>query len=121
MIGLRGLFTLFVASLMLVSCRHDTFPSIKDGDALRNDCIRLLEQFPQSEIPKAGWPRSVQALKPIRVTGRSNHIEILLHQEPGKFTGGYDVFADPQLSPSNQGVWVQKTAVKGVYIFKMPY
>ncbi len=108
-------------SLLLIACRRDTFPTIQDGPALVQECAALLVQFPEGEIPKAKWPRSIAALHPIRVLRQPDDIQIWLYEQRGKFAGGYDVFANPLLAPSNQGVWVQKTAFKGVYLFKINY
>jgi hypothetical protein len=120
-VNLRGFFLLIGASLLLASCSREVFPPIKEGEALRKDCIHLLEQFPQGDIPKLHWPKSIEAMKPLRVTGEQDHVHILLRREPGKFTVGYDVFADTQSIPSTKGVWIQKTRFKGIYEFKLAY
>ncbi|MBA4148234.1 MAG: hypothetical protein H0X66_08960 [Verrucomicrobia bacterium] len=105
---------------ILLGCepKGDELADLKDGQKLHQDCVRLMEQFPSGEISKQIWPRSIRELKPIRVTREPNNIRILIKQERGKFTVGYDVFANLQLSPPTQGVWVQKTKTRGVYIFK---
>lgn len=109
---------------LLLGCKPpkgDELAELKDGQKLQLDCARLMEQFPSGKIPTNLWPRSIRELEPISVTREPNNIRILLKQERGKFTVGYDVFANLQLSPSTQGVWVQKTKTKGVYIFKWQY
>ncbi|MFN7139040.1 MAG: hypothetical protein ACK4UN_06860 [Limisphaerales bacterium] len=114
----------FVAGFLflLIGCRQkDEMAELKDGHKLLLDCVRLMDQFPSGEISKELWPKSVRDLKPIRVTRERDNIRILVKQESGKYTVGYDVFADPRKSPSAQGVWVQKTKVKGIYIFKLQY
>lgn|GEM_PF-6133172 len=112
---------MFVSSLLLASCSREVITPLQDGAKLRQDCGRLLEQFPLGEIPKNQWPRSVLNLKPMRVAREQNDIQILIHQEPGKFSGGYYVYLDAQLSPSTQGVWIEKTEFKGIYVFKTQY
>ena len=107
---------------LLLGCnRQQDLADLSDGEKLRQDCVRLMEQFPAGEISSEIWPRSIRDLEPIRVTRQPNNIRIVVQQERGKFTLGYDVFANPQLSPSTKGVWVQRTRVKGVYIFKLQY
>lgn len=110
-----------VASLFLVACHRAEFPAIKDGAMLRIECGNLMNQFSGGEIPPTNWPRSVKDLKPIRVVREPDAIRIFTHARRGKFTGGYCVFLDSQLTPSTQGVWIQKTEFKGVYIFKRGY
>jgi hypothetical protein len=112
---------LLVCAVALASCRREELPSIADGSKLQQDCARLMGQFRPGEIPNNALPRSIRDLKPIRVTREQDNIRILVQQERGKFTVGYDIFADVQKSPSTQGVWVQKTKFRGVYIFKLAY
>src|ERR1041384_7018887 len=113
---------LLAASLMLVSCGQKAqIPPLKDGQALRQDCIKLMQQFPDGQILSSDWPASVKALKPIAVTRERDCVRILLKQERGKFAGVYAVFENAQLSPSTQGVWVRKTEFKGVYQYRTWY
>lgn len=117
MISGRKVFAVFFLGVLLAGCKQaKEFPAIKSGETLRLECVLLLEKFPRGEVPKTQWPRSVQDLKPIRVTGEQNSIRIWVDR--GKFSGGYQVFADPQFTPSNKGTWIQKTESKGIYIFQ---
>jgi hypothetical protein len=117
----RSVLFLLFCSVCLTACQRKEVASIEDGKKLQEDCARLMTQYQAGEIPMKILPRSIKDLKPIRVTREENNIRILLEHERGKFTVGYDVFANLQLSPSTKGVWVQKTKFKGVYIFKMAY
>ena len=111
----------FVGFGLLLGCKPKAMPELENGAKLQQDCITLMGQFASGDIPANLWPRSIKELKPLRVTREENKVRILLRREQGKFTVGYDVFADRTQSPSTQGVWVEKTKVKGVYIFKMAY
>ncbi|MDB6029338.1 MAG: hypothetical protein JWM68_5561 [Verrucomicrobiales bacterium] len=113
--------TLLISVELLTACQPKALPELQDGAKLQQDCIRLMGQFAGGDIPANLWPRSIKELKPLRVTREENKVRILFRRERGKFTVGYDVFADGTQSPSTQGVWVQKTKVKGVYMFKMQY
>jgi hypothetical protein len=108
-------------AVLLFACKGKEMPALKDGNKLQQDCVRLMQLFDSGEIPSKMWMRSIKDLEPIRVTREKDNIRILVRQERGKYTVGYDVFADAQLVPSIQGVWVQKTKFKGVYVFQMPY
>jgi hypothetical protein len=108
-------------AVLLFSCKQKEMPGIKDGNKLQQDCVRLMGLIEAGEVPAKLWTRSIKDLEPIRVTRETNNIRILVRQERGKYTVGYDIFSDPQFAPSTQGVWVQKTKFKGVYVFKMPY
>jgi hypothetical protein len=112
---------LFVGGWLLTACSREAFQKVENGDQLRKDCVGLLEKYTGGEIPKGAWPKSIQALKPIQVTREGGNIRILMYQKPGKFTGGYCVYADANLTPSTKGVWVQKTGFKGVYRFETAY
>ena len=117
-------FLLIGCFVLLAGCskpKGDELANLENGQKLQQDCARLMEQFPSGVIASNIWPRSIRELEPISVTREPNNIRILIKQERGKFTVGYDVFANLQLSPSTQGVWVQKTKTKGVYIFKWQY
>ncbi len=81
----------------------------------------MLEQLPKGPVAKDLWPRSVKALKPIRVELMADRITILLQHEDRRFSMGYDVYADPKTTPSTHGVWIQKTPWKGVFIYKTQY
>lgn len=113
---------LFGFVILLIGCKPSReLSELENGGKLQQDCARLLTQFQPGDIPKNLWPLSIKQLKPIRVTREDSKIRILVQQEQGKFTVGYDVFSDTRLAPSTQGVWVQKTKFKGVWIFKLPY
>ncbi len=119
MISPGRIFAVLMAGMLLLACRKkEDFPAIADGKLLQKDCAHLLAQPADGEIPRSQWPKSIQALKPLHVIKHQNDIQILTYQQPGKMVGGYYVYADPQFSPSTQGVWIQKTGTKGIYIFK---
>ena len=120
---MRGVqqFAVLIFAVFLMACHRQDMADLDSGKQLQIDCVHLMGKVSIGEIPATLWPRSIKDLKPIRVTRQENSIRILTAQERGKFTVGYDVFADGQMSPSTQGVWVQKTKTKGVYIFKMAY
>jgi hypothetical protein len=111
---------MILASLLLVSCgkKADPMPTLQDGAKLQKDCVQLFNAYQSGEIPKNRLPHSVSDLKPLRVTREPNCIEVVIFEERGKGSWGYDVFPDMQSTPSTKGVWVQKTETKGVYIFK---
>jgi hypothetical protein len=113
---------LFSLLLLAAGCRKSQdLPEVADGFRLQQDCAALLAQLPPGDVPPHAWPKSVAALKPSRVERQPNNIRILLRHNGGKYSVGYDVFANTHLSPSTQGVWVQKTKWKGVWIFKLQY
>lgn len=114
----RLLFVLaLTVGILLVGCGpKKEFAEIKSGETLRLECVLLLQKYRSGEIPKAQWPRSVQELKPIRVTAEQNSVRIWVKRP--KFSGGYQVFAEPQYLPSTKGTWIQKTEFKGIYIFQ---
>jgi hypothetical protein len=114
-------FASLIFSVLFVACNRAAFPPLKNGDALRLDCVLLLEKFPEGEIPNYSWPASIKDLKPVGVVREKDNIKIWLYQERGKFAGGYHVFGDPQFSPSTKGVWIEKTKYKGIYVFKTAY
>ena len=114
----QQLYVLFVAGLLLSACnRKAEFSPLKNGEGLRVDCSILMNSFPEGEISKGVWPRSVKDLKPTRVVREKNAVRIFV--EAKQFRGGYWVSPDPQSAPSTQGVWIQKTEFKGIYQFRM--
>jgi hypothetical protein len=118
---LRLILLLVVGGWLLTACSRETFRKIENGEQLRRDCVELLDKYAGGEIPKGAWPKSVQVLKPMHVTREAENIRILMYQKQGKFAGGYCVFRDVSQAPSTKGVWVQKTAFKGVYRFETAY
>jgi hypothetical protein len=114
--SLRPFFVGLVFSGLLVGCNRGDLPKLEKGEALRADCATLLNQYPEGEIRKDVWSRSIRDLKPIRVAREKNGIRIFTHE--GDYTGGYCVFPDRQSAPSIQGVWIRKTEFKGIYQFK---
>jgi hypothetical protein len=119
MISLGRIFAAAGLSLFLVACNRGDLPKLEKGEALRADCAILLNKYPEGEIPKAAWPRSVNDLKSIRVVREKDGIRIFTFEKNGRYTGGYCVFSDPQFAPSTQGVWIRKTEFKGIYQFRM--
>jgi len=119
MISLGRIFAVVGLSLFLVGCNRSELPKLEKGEALRVDCAILLDQYPEGEIPKEAWPRSIKDLKPIRVAREKNGLRIFTFEKNGRYTGGYCVFPDPQFVPSTQGVWIRKTEFKGIYQFRM--
>ena len=95
--SLRPFFVLSVFSGLLVACNRSDIPKLEKGETLRTDCAILLNQFPEGEIPKNAWPRSVRDLKPIRVAQEKNGIRIFTHE--GNYTGGYCIFPDQRSAP----------------------
>ena len=120
---MRGIFQLAVIFCLAssVSCKRNDIPALDDGKKLQADCVRLMLQYPQGPISSTLWPNSIKELKPMSVIREENNIRILLKHEDGKFSVGYHVYSDPQLAPSTQGVWIQKTKTRGVYIYKTAY
>jgi hypothetical protein len=106
MVSMRN-FSLLLFSLLLLGCNRNPLPQIKDGQKLLQDCTRLHEQFPQGDISKTDWPRSIVVLKPLRVTRGQNDIQIWIHRSGVC----YDVFPNPQFSPSNQRTLVPENRV----------
>jgi hypothetical protein len=119
----------FILRMILVGCvamftackPNKELPELTNGLQLQQDCVRLLQDFQRGPVVETHWPRSIRELKPMSVSREENKIRILLRREQGKYTVGYDVFADINMAPSTQGVWVQKTKFKGVWIFKLQY
>jgi hypothetical protein len=111
-------FVLIVSCLLLAACNgKEEFQPLKSGEGLRADCSILINSFPEGEIPQNVWPKSVKELAPVRVVREKNAVRIFVERE--KFRGGYWVSPDPQLAPSTQNVWIQKTEHKGIYQFRM--
>ncbi len=108
---------LAVSTLLLTACnRANDIPPVKNGGGLRADCSILMNSFPEGEIAKNVWPRSVKELEPTRVVREKNAVRIFVETEG--FRGGYWVSADLQAAPSTQGVWIRKTEFKGIYQFR---
>ena len=117
----RGFYLVLtaIAFIALIACNGSKdISELKDGPKLRQDCLVLLSRIPQGEIPQTAWPRSIKELEPMRVSCEQDKVRILLRRENGRYTVGYDIFADTTKAPSTQGVWVQKTKVKGIWVFK---
>ena len=109
---------LFLVALMVIGCNRSTdFPPLKNGETLRADCARLIAAYPEGEISSNGWPRSVKALKPIRVLRETNAVRIFV-EAPKGFRGGYWVSPNTQSAPSVRNTWIQKTEFKGIYQFR---
>jgi hypothetical protein len=118
MIFLGRFFAAIALGGFLTGCNRADLPPLKNGEGLRADCAILMNSFPEGEIPQSVWPRSVKELKATRVEREKMNIRIYVVEKRGNFRGGYCVFLDPQLAPSTQGVWIQKTEFKGIYQFR---
>jgi hypothetical protein len=118
-----GLFTFVVllCGLVMSACHKQTVEPLKNPAQLRADAMKMLKDLPVGDVPKAHWPESIKALKPLSVTREADDVKILVAQERGKFSVGYQVFRDGQRRPSTQGVWIEKTGFEGVYIYKTQY
>jgi hypothetical protein len=117
-----GPFTIIalICALLVSACHKDMVPPLKDAARLRAEALKLME-LPQGDVPKTQWPGSVKDLKPLSVTRESDNIKILLAHERGKFSVGYHIYPDDQHRPSTRGVWIEKTGVEGIYIYKTQY
>jgi len=113
----RFIAALVVISWLTIGCNRSGMAKLENGDALRADCSILMGKYPEGEIPKAAWPRSIKALKATRVVREKMDVQIYLSEKPGNLTGYY-VFLDQQTGPSTRGIWIQKTSFIGIYQFK---
>jgi hypothetical protein len=114
----RVIFTGLACLWLLAGCHRNAFPAIKNEKTLQQDCMTLLEKFPEGEIAKDQWPRTVAALKPLKVEREGESIRIWTHQETGQYANGYYVFKDWGMSPPSKGVWIKKTQFPGIYRFE---
>jgi hypothetical protein len=115
---LRNSLSVLFAILMLASCGRSPITKVENGNALRADCVRLLNDMPLGDIEPKQWPRSIQDLKPVRVVREENDIKIWTAQHTPQGSTGYYVFPNVQLSPPTKGIWIEKTEFQGIFIFK---
>lgn len=116
----RTFWLVMVGGFLLAGCgKKEVFTPLKHGEKLRSECLILQQKYSSGEIPPAAWPGTIKELKPSRVVAESNKIRIFLPQPDQRYQGGYDVFTEANPAPSTKGVWIQKTKVKGIYIFQM--
>ena len=94
--SLQHFFISVVSCLLLAACNRSTeFPPLKKGEGLRADCAILMSKYPEGEIPKDAWPRSVKELKATRVNREKMFVRIYVPDKRGDLKGGYFVFLDP--------------------------
>jgi hypothetical protein len=114
-------FVILLCALFVSACHKETVAPLNNPALLRADAMKMLKDLSPGDVPKAQWPESIKALNPLSVTRERDHIKILVAHEGGKFSVGYQVFADGQRRPSTQGVWIEKTGFEGVYMYKTQY
>ncbi len=111
-----------LCAFFLSACHKEAVAPLKDPAKLRSDAVKMLEDaVPVGDVPKSQWPASIKALKPISVMKELDNIKILLAHEQGRYSVGYHIYRDADRKPSTQGVWVEKTAFEGIYIYKTQY
>jgi hypothetical protein len=113
-------FVVLLCALLLSACHKDPVAQLKDGAKLRAEVLKLMG-LPEGDVPKTSWTAPIKELKPLAVTREKDNVKILLAHERGKFSVGYHIYPDGQHRPSTQGVWVEKTAFEGIYIYKTQY
>lgn len=103
----------FALAILIGSCGRSEHPAIKDPEQLRKDCAQLYEQSPistnrlqssrakydiQREIPKASWPASIVALKPVLVFTDYYGVRLVIKVSDS---------SSPEHSPASEGYYLQ--------------
>ncbi|EEF62474.1 hypothetical protein [Pedosphaera parvula] len=109
-----------ICSLLLVGCKHEVLPAIRDGAILRKDCLHLCTQLPNGYVPSQDWPESIRRLCPAQVVRSSNVIEIVVHQSETELSG-YVVLEGDQTAPLIQYSSIKPTGLDGIYEFELPF
>jgi hypothetical protein len=115
-----GAFSIILICCLLAGCKREALPAIRDGAALRQDCLALCQQLPSGYVPRQKWPASISELNPAKVVYDSNVIEITLRQDTTKVSG-YVVLVEDDTRPSIQYSSIEPTGIKGVYQFELPF
>ena len=116
-----GVFSIIVVyCLILVGCKREVLPAIRDGAALRRDCVALGQQLPSEYIPRQKWSASISELQPAKVVYDSNVIEITVRQDSTKVSG-YVVLVKEETWPAIHYSSIEPTGTEGVYKFELPY